>query len=414
MSRGRNEKRTGTGLEKLKNNNKNNGLCYDLHMSIGLIFLLTILPHMAFASARVTLSLFALHLGATPLTVGVIISLIAVVPMVYAVHWGRQIDRIGVYKPMLFGALLVLAGVLLAFAFPRIETLFAVSVLAGSGFMLYHICVNQAAALVGRPVDRTRNFSVLALAFSTSGFLGPMMAGFAIDGIGYRYTFLLSAGFVIAALALLHYHRSAIRQLHQPVPVQVPPHAADVPDKRITDLLRIPALMRIFVVSGLLSMCWDLYSFVMPIHGSGIGLSASTIGLVLGAFGSATFIMRLILPWVVHRVAEHKLLIGAMLLTAAMLALIPLTRSVPLLMVVSFVLGIGLGGTQPIIMALLYASAPSGRGGEAVGMRTLLLNITQAAIPMIFGALGAALGMTPVFFAMSAALLWGAWYARRS
>ena len=120
-------------------------------MSISLIFLLTILPHMAFASARITMSLFALHLGATPFTVGMIISLIAVVPMFCSVRWGRQIDRIGVYKPMVFGASLILAGVLLAYALPRVETLFAVSVLAGSGFMLYHICVNQAAALVGRP-----------------------------------------------------------------------------------------------------------------------------------------------------------------------------------------------------------------------------------------------------------------------
>ena len=380
-------------------------------MSISLIFLLTILPHMAFASARITMSLFALHLGATPFTVGMIISLIAVVPMFCSVRWGRQIDRIGVYKPMVFGASLILAGVLLAYALPRVETLFAVSVLAGSGFMLYHICVNQAAALVGRPEDRARNFSVLALAFSTSGFVGPVTAGFAIDWFGHRNTFLLSAGFVVATLGLIYHRRSAIRRLHRPPAAA--PQTEDAPDKRIADLLRIPALLRIFVISGLLSMCWDLYSFVMPIHGSSIGLSASTIGLVLGAFGSAIFITRLILPWLVHRVDERKLLIGAMILTAVMLALIPLTRSVPVLMMVSFVLGVGLGGTQPIIMALLYEKAPPGRGGEAVGMRTLLLNITQAAIPMIFGALGAALGMTPVFFAMGAALLWGAWFARR-
>jgi MFS family permease len=82
-------------------------------------------------------------------------------------------------------------------------------------------------------------------------------------------------------------------------------------------------------------------------------------------------------------------------------------------MAVSFVLGIGLGGVQPMIMSMLYEKAPAGRGGEAVGMRTQLLNITQAAIPLIFGALGAALGMTPVFLAMGAAVLWGAWYAQR-
>jgi MFS family permease len=374
-------------------------------VSITLIFLLTILPHMAFAGARVTLSLFALHLGATPFTVGMIISLIAVVPMFFSVRWGRRIDRAGIYRPMLLGAVLVLAGLLLAFALPRIETLFVVSVLAGSGFMLYHICVNQAAALVGRPEDRTRNFSVLALAFSTSGFIGPVTAGFAIDGIGHRNTFLLCAGFMVATLLLLHHRRRVISRHHRTV---APPS-----ETRAGSLLRIPAMLRVFIVSGLLSMCWDLYTFVMPIHGSSIGLSASTIGLVLGSFGCAIFVFRLILPWVVHRFNERKLLLGAMVLTGLMLALIPLVKSVPLLMAVSFVLGLGLGGTQPLIMAMLYEKAPAGRGAEAVGMRTQLLNITQAGIPMIFGALGALLGMAPVFIAMGVALLAGAWYARR-
>ena len=376
-------------------------------MSIALIFVLTIVPHLAFAGARVTLSLYALHLGATPLTVGMIISLIAVVPMVFSARWGRRIDRSGVYKPMLIGSLLILAGLLLAFALPRIEALFAVSVLTGTGFMLYHICVNQAAALVGGPEQRTRNFSVLALAFSTSGFIGPMMAGFAIDSIGHRNTFLLCAGFMVAALALIHFRKGAISQLHK-APTDMTPHEK----KRAVDLLRIPALLRVFIVSGLMSMCWDLYSFVMPIHGSGIGLSASTIGLILGSFGCATFLFRLVLPWIVHRFNERTFLIAAMVLTGLMLALIPLVHSVPLLMAVSFALGIGLGGVQPMIMAMLYEKAPPGRGGEAVGMRTQLLNITQAAIPLIFGAVGAALGMTPVFFAMGAAVLWGAWYAK--
>jgi hypothetical protein len=48
-----------------------------------------------------------------------------------------------------------------------------------------------------------------------------------------------------------------------------------------------------------------------------------------------------------------------------------------------------------------------------VGVRTLLLNVSQARIPLMFGALGAALGMAPVVWSMAAALLAGAWYARR-
>jgi predicted MFS family arabinose efflux permease len=199
-------------------------------------------------------------------------------------------------------------------------------------------------------------------------------------------------------------------------PINVPRHAAALKageKKRLNDLLRIPTLRRVFVVSGLLSMAWDLFTFVMPIHGSRLGLSASTIGLILGCFGAAVFVVRLALPALVHRLSEWKMLIAAMFISGLGLAMLPLVSDVALLMALAFVLGMGLGGAQPMIMALLYNKAPPGRGGEAVGVRTLLLNLSQAGIPLMFGALGAALGMAPVFWSMAAALLAGGWYARR-
>lgn len=370
-----------------------------------LIGLLTVLLHLAFAGTRVSLSLFALHLGASAATVGVLMSLLAVVPMMFALSWGRYIDRVGVRGPMYAGIASLLAALLAAFAVPRLEMLFVVSALAGSGFTIFHVAVHQAGGLIGKPEDRARNFSLLALAFSTSGVLGPMTAGFAIDWVGHRYTFLLLGVAVLAALAIMKLK-----------PVQVPRHASALKageQKRIADLLRMPSLRRVFVVSGLLSMAWDLFTFVMPIHGSRLGLSASTIGLILGAFGLAVFVVRLALPLVVHRVSEWKMLIGAMFATGAGLALVPLVTEVPLLITLAFLLGIGLGGAQPMVMALLYSTAPAGRGGEAVGVRTLLLNISQAGIPLTFGALGAALGMAPVFWSMAFALAAGAWYARR-
>jgi MFS family permease len=109
----------------------------------------------------------------------------------------------------------------------------------------------------------------------------------------------------------------------------------------------------------------------------------------------------------VHRLSEWPLLIGGMFATGAAMAVFPLISSAPLLMVVAFVIGLAIGGTQPMIMSVLYNAAPPGRGGEVVGVRTFLLNLTQAGMPLLFGAVGATLGMTPVFWAMAAALLVG-------
>ena len=174
--------------------------------------------------------------------------------------------------------------------------LFVTSCLVGSGFMLFHIAVNHAAAVLGRAEDRARNFSLLALGFSTSGFIGPVLAGFAIDWIGHRNTFLLLSGFALTSLIVL-----TARKIEVPRSDSLEHERGK---RRVIDLLRDPALRRVLVVSAALSMAWELFTFVMPIHGSRLGLSASTIGIILGSFGSAIFCVRLVLPLVVHRVHE--------------------------------------------------------------------------------------------------------------
>jgi MFS family permease len=374
-------------------------------LSIRLIILITVLAHLSFAGFRVIISLTAIHYHATPFTVGVVMSLLTVVPMVFAVKWGRYVDRIGVRGPMLAGVAAILAAMLLGWAVPRLETLFVSSVLAGSGFFLYHIAAGHASALIGKPEDRVRNFTLLALAFSASGFLGPMLAGFAIDGIGHHWAMLALASGALVTVVVLVARR-----------IEAPAHApatASEDRRRLADLLLAPNFRRIFVVSGTLSMTWDLFAFVTPIYGSQIGLSASTIGLILGAFGAAVFAVRLVLPVLAHRVKAWRLLIAAMLLSGALLLAFPLVKDVPQLMALAFLLGLGLGGTQPYIMSLLYEMAPPGRGAEVLSVRTWLINFSQTGVPLASGALGAAFGMLPVFWVMGAALLAAGWFATR-
>jgi hypothetical protein len=64
-------------------------------------------------------------------------------------------------------------------------------------------------------------------------------------------------------------------------------------------------------------------------------------------------------------------------------------------------------------MSLLYEASPPGRQGEAVGIRTTVMNGSQTFIPLASGAMSAALGMTPVFALIAGALFIGAWFARQ-
>jgi predicted MFS family arabinose efflux permease len=181
----------------------------------------------------------------------------------------------------------------------------------------------------------------------------------------------------------------------------------------VLDLLRIPQLRSTFIVSVLLAMGWDLYTFLTPIYGARIGLSASTIGIIMSTFAVATFLVRLVIPHIVRRLRQWLVISFAMAVAAIAYLMFPYVSRVSLLMALSFLLGVGLGCAQPFIMSLLYEASPPGRQGEAVGFRTSLVNGSQTVIPLVSGALSAAAGMAPVYWALAALLLAGSWFARQ-
>ncbi|MBI4588931.1 MAG: MFS transporter, partial [Candidatus Rokubacteria bacterium] len=79
----------------------------------------------------------------------------------------------------------------------------------------------------------------------------------------------------------------------------------------------------------------------------------------------------------------------------------------------AFVLGIGLGGSQPMVMALLHDAVPEGRTGEAVGIRATVVTTSQTFMPLLFGALGSTLGVAPAFWAVAIALAAGSRVAKK-
>jgi MFS family permease len=374
-------------------------------VTLRLVVVLTVLAHVAFVGSRVTVSLFAISLGASPLTVGILMSLYAVLPMLIAVYAGRRIDRGGAAGPLLAGLLAVAGGVLLPLAWPSLIALFFAATVIGTGFLFIHVALNNVVGALAAPEQRPASFAWLALGFSIGGFFGPLVAGFAIDGLGHRLAFLALAVFPAIAAAILWRRRRRL-------PAHVPPRA-DAGEHHLADLLRDVRLRHAFIASAVLAMGWDLYAFVVPIYGTRIGLSASLIGIVMGAFSAATFSVRLMLPALARRVREWPMVVAAMIVAGASYALFPLAQSAAPLMALSFVLGLGLGCAQPFIMSLLYAASPPGRQGEVIGIRTTMLSGSSTVLPLAMGALGAALGMVTVFWAMALLLLAGGSFAWR-
>ncbi|HEY9531620.1 MAG TPA: MFS transporter [Burkholderiales bacterium] len=350
-----------------------------------------------------TTSLFALELGASEFTVGVLMALFALLPMLLSVSAGRLIDRAGPRGPLLASFAALAAGTALPFAFPVMEILFLSTTVVGTAFMVVHIAMNSVFGAHGTPEQRAMNFSWLALGFSISNSIGPLVAGYAIEGFGHANAFFILGVFPLGALVLLGMRKS---------PLPRPELGVQGKRRGVIDLLHIRGLRNTFIVSLLLAMGWDLYTFLIPLYGARIGLAAGTIGVIMSTFAIATFTVRLVMPLLVRRIRQWVVITSAMVVAGTAYLMFPFVQTVPLLMALSFMLGIGLGCAQPIIMSLLYDASPPGRQGEAVGLRTSLLNGSHTLIPLGSGALSVAFGMAPVFWLLGAFLLGGAWFAR--
>ena len=62
-------------------------------------------------------------------------------------------------------------------------------------------------------------------------------------------------------------------------------------------------------------------------------------------------------------------------------------------------------------MSIIYNRSPAGRAGEALGIRLTSNNVTHTGVPLVFGALGAAIGVSTVFWLIAVMLGAGAWYS---
>jgi MFS family permease len=369
------------------------------------IVTLTVLGHIAFTGSRLAVSLFAIEQNASALSIGVLMSLFALLPALLSIQTGRWVDRVGVKGPMILGSLIATAGCLVAAFATGLTALQLTSALVGTGFMIVGICVYQVVGDLATEDNRATQFSLLAIGFSVGGFTGPLVSGIAIDLLSHQRAFLVMAVFaILPAIAML------VR------PIQLPArhtHRERPDDAAILDLFHEPQLRRVYASVLIFSVAWDVYNFALPIHGVRIGLSASQIGIVMGTFAAATFAVRLAMPWIADHMRPWTVIMASCAVSAAAYAAMPFAGSVILLMLLLFALGLGLGAPQPMVLAILHDAAPPGRSGEAVGVRILLINGCQTVMPLFFGMIGT-LGMLPVFWATAGFLMGGGWLARQS
>lgn len=362
---------------------------------ITILTLLTLAMQGGHMGSRVVASLLALNLGAGPMLIGMLIASYSIFQLAFALVVGRISDRYGSRWPMLGGAIAFASGLTIPAVSPTLPALFLSAPLIGIGFVFFNVAVQNLAGTLGNASERTQNFSTLSLGYSSGHMIGPVIAGLMIDRYGFGPAYIAFALLALAPIVTM----AVMRQLGA--------HGArkESSTNSAFDLLRVPPLRRMIIVSGLVTTGWDLYVFYVPIYGHSIGLSASTIGTILGAFAAASFIVRVGLPVLTRRFSVETVLAAAMCIAALLFLPFTFITFVPLLLALSFGIGLTLGVSQPLTLNLTYNRSPAGRSGEVTGLRLTINNITHIAVPLAAGSVGALLGIAPVFWTSAGILL---------
>jgi MFS family permease len=359
-------------------------------MAIALVLLLSTVTFVSLKGSRVLMTLFAVDLGAGPLETGMLFAAYGLFPFLFVVHAGRIADRIG-NRVLMYAGFAGFAGTLtLPALFPSLPMLFVASPLVGFTSMIFIVASQNLVGVLSRPETRTRNYSYYSLGDAAGNIAGPVLVGFTIDGFGHTVAYYVLAAIAAACLVVFHFGRN-----------EIPMRSAggEATQRRAAaDLLRLPALRNALITNGIVMTGVDLYNVYLPLYARGAGLSASEIGLIVGAFGAAGFMVRTLIPPVTARWGERAMVAVALVVACVAFVAIPLTENPWLLGVASFVAGLGIGCGQPLSMILSFNAAPPGRSAEAIAMRMAVSYGAHVIIPPVFGALGAVLGLAPVFW----------------
>ena len=373
-------------------------------MAIFFALSLTFVAFVALNAARVVLSLYALTLGAPASSVGVLGGMFYLFPLVLSWPIGALNDRIGPRRLLLIGAIAGTGALLLPYFVRQVGTFYFAAALSGLSIAFYHVTLQNLVGVLSTPEQRARNFSNFSLVGAVTSLVGPLVAGLSIDHLGHAV-----AALVIVCISSVAFIVLAAGWRAFPAPTG----RRTIPSTSSKDMPADPAVYRMLTASAMVQLGTDIFQFFIPVYGHTIGLSASAIGLVLASFAAAAFVVRIFLPKLIREVRAERVLMYAFYAGALGFAVVPLVHDIASLAIAAFVFGLGMGAGTPVTVMLMFDRSSAGRSGRTLGIRLTTTNAVRVLGPMVFGAVGTAFGVPPVFWINGAMMASTGFISRR-
>ena len=350
----------------------------------------------------VVLGLWLVELKTPLLMIGVLAGLRYVGPLLFAIHGGAMMDRIGTRRVLTFTALVMLVFPLFYPVAPWIIAIMALQLVCGLADSLGWVGAQTLTGQVlrGSPIYTGR----LVFATRVGTFAGPPLAGGAWDIFGpwggFAALSLWGGGLLYSVVALPKDALSVPTDLTQSIIRSIKPRLVDYVEAFKLFALPLMALVLAMTIirqfgSGMQSAFYAVYLEGIGMPGTLIGVLVSANGLMgIAALGSGPLL---------GRFKEFSLLVWCIIISIASIALVPFFTDFIPLFIASSIRGAVMAISVVIIVSLIARTVGAAVQGRAMGLRTTCNQAANVSIPIIMGGLAHIWGLEIAFYIVGAA-----------
>jgi MFS family permease len=340
---------------------------------------------------RVTTTYRAVELDLSVVWIGIITAVYAVLPIAIGVPVGRLIDRGYDAVTVWIGGLLLVVAAAGFVVFPNLPGILVFTAIAGTAHLLFVVGQQVLCTRCGTgPGAMERAIGNYMVANAVGQGVGPYLVALAGGSASVPPTHFLfvlgAAGAVLTAACTFITPSAGAHKL---------PPGQDRPPLR--DLLFLPGLTTIILVSVVTVVAQDLIVVYLPLLGADRGLTVHAVGTLLAIRAVASMLSRLMFARLHAAFGRFRLSVISTFFSAASYVLLALPLPMPVLYAAIAVAGFALSVAITASIAGVLAMASGGAIGTANSLRTMANRIGQFIIPILASLIATVLGTGGIF-----------------
>ncbi|MBW2443995.1 MAG: MFS transporter [Deltaproteobacteria bacterium] len=332
---------------------------------------------------------YAVHLGAGGLQVGIIIASFNLARTLFNPLAGRLSDRWG-RKPFIAAGLLLYALVSVLYVMAnRVEALMLVRFLHGFTSVLVGPVAMALAADIAPPHRLGRYMGTLNMAVMLGLGVGPMLGGIIRDFFGMAAAFYAMGGLALLTFAGVAAFLPGSDRSATSVSPKPPATFKNLLSHRVFQGI---FMLRFFVAAGQGSV----YTF-LPLLALGLKLTSTQVGIILGVNIFLIALLQRVCGDLADRINPVHMIIGGTLISGLAVIGMPFVDGFNPVLLLNILMGIGNGITMPAGFVI------TGQLGKELGMGSVM-GVTDAgwslgmiASPILSGIIMDTLGLGSIF-----------------